>query len=343
LPVGSVYSDPRTEPKKTPGYRLLLQPAFDIMPLSFTARIPERLRHERTSTVQINVGKHCNQACAHCHVDAGPNRTERMTGLTADRILAVLSQSPEVRTVDITGGAPELNPEFRRLVRAAHRLGLHIIDRCNLTVLTVPGQEDTAAFLAENQVEVVASLPCYSSDNVDRQRGKGVFAKSIEGMRRLNAEGYGEGGLPLHLVYNPLGPVLPPPQEDLEKDYRHRLRADFGITFTNLLTLTNMPIARFRAQLEKSGQLAMYQALLEDAFNPQTLPGLMCRSQVSVSWDGRLYDCDFNQMLEIPCARKATLWDIQDFGELDQTPIALDQHCFGCTAGAGSSCGGALT
>jgi radical SAM/Cys-rich protein len=313
------------------------------MPRSFTERVGRPLHHGRTSTVQINVGKHCNQACAHCHVDAGPNRTERMTGSTADRLLEVLAHSPDVQTIDITGGAPELNPEFRRLVRDARARGLHVIDRCNLTVLTVPGQEDTAAFLAENQVEVIASLPCYSPKNVDQQRGKGVFAKSIEGMRRLNAEGYGAGGRPLHLVYNPLGPVLPPPQSDLAKDYHRRLLEDFGVTFSGLFTLTNMPIARFRYQLEKSGQLDAYQCVLEEAFNPQTLPGLMCRSQISVSWDGRLYDCDFNQMLEIPCTKSATLWDLQDFKELDQAPITVAQHCFGCTAGAGSSCGGALT
>lgn len=312
---------------------------------AFEDRIGRPLRRTAATIVQINVGKHCNQACTHCHVEAGPNRTERMTGATVDRILHLLERSPGVQTVDITGGAPELNPHFRRLVQAARARGLHVIDRCNLTVLTVPGQHDTAEFLAEHQVEVVASLPCYSAKNVEEQRGKGVFAKSIEGLRTLNALGYASPeGPALNLVYNPNGAFLPPPQVSLAADYRTRLWDDFGVRFTELYTITNMPIARFRAQLERGGKLEGYQRVLEDAFNPETVDGLMCRSQLSISWDGRLFDCDFNQMLEIPCPTTAkTLWDIDTLGALDRSAIAVDSHCFGCTAGAGSSCGGALS
>jgi len=314
-------------------------------PHSFRDRVGGTLRHESTTTVQVNVGKHCNQACAHCHVDAGPHRTERMTAATIDRLLAVLSRSPQVHTVDITGGAPEMNAEFRRLVLASLSLGLHVIDRCNLTVLSLPGQEDTPTFLAENRVEVIASLPCYSAKNVEAQRGRGVFSKSIEGLRRLNDAGYAQPGGPiLNLVYNPLGPCLPPRQDQLATEYRIRLREDFGIQFNDLFTLTNMPLARFRVQLEKRGQLAAYLELLESAYNEETVPGLMCRAQVSVSWDGKLYDCDFNQMLDLQyVSSQATLWEIEHFGALDQNPIALATHCFGCTAGAGSSCGGSLS
>lgn len=311
---------------------------------SFRDRIGTELRRVAATTVQVNVGKHCNQACTHCHVEAGPLRKERMTGATVDRIIALLRRSPDVQTVDITGGAPELNPHFRRLVVAARERGLHVIDRCNLTILLEPGQEDTADFLAENGVEVIASLPCYSAKNVEQQRGKGVFAKSIEGLRALNALGYASAeGPALNLVYNPNGAFLPPSQAGLAADYHTRLWEDFGVRFSDLFTITNMPIARFEAQLARSGGLEAYQQLLEEAFNPSTVDGLMCRTQLSISWDGRLFDCDFNQMLEISCpTQQKTVWDIEAFSALDRQPIALAAHCFGCTAGAGSSCGGAI-
>ncbi len=267
-----------------------------------------------------------------------------MTGDTADRIIALLANSPGIQTVDITGGAPELNAHFRRLVLAARRLGLHVIDRCNLTILAEPGQEDTAAFLADNDVNVVASMPCYSSKNVEQQRGKGVFAKSIEGLRRLNALGYaGPDGPDLDLVYNPNGAFLPPSQTALTADYRTRLWQDFGVRFTDLFTITNMPIARFRTHLVRTGRLEEYQQLLEEAFNPATVEGLMCRTHISISWDGRLYDCDFNQMLDLPTTiPQNTVWDIDHFGTLNEALITVASHCFGCTAGAGSSCGGSL-
>jgi radical SAM/Cys-rich protein len=260
------------------------------------------LRRGETTTLQINVGKRCNQACHHCHVEAGPKRTEIMPFHVAKRVLEILANSPTVHTVDITGGAPELNPNFRFLVEESRRLGGHVIDRCNLTVLYEPGMEDLADFLAENEVEIVASLPCYTAANVDKQRGHGVFEKSIAALRDLNRLGYGLANSPLslNLVYNPLGPSVPPPQERLEGDYKRELRSRFAIEFHRLYTLTNMPIKRFAAFLEQNGKSAEYMSLLVNHFNPETVSGLMCRSLVSVGWDGNLYDCDFNQMLEIP-------------------------------------------
>ncbi len=299
-------------------------------------------------TLQVNVGKLCNQACHHCHVEAGPNRRERMTARTAERVLEVLAASPSVETVDLTGGAPELNPQFRALVRSARVFGKTVIDRCNLTVLFEPGQEDTPQFLAEQRVRVVASLPCYTRENVEAQRGRGVFAKSIRALRALNDLGYAKReDLVLDLVYNPLGPSLPPPQHELEAQYRDELLELFGVRFCNLLTLTNMPIKRFAQMLDREGRHAEYLSLLVAHFNPVTLPGLMCRDTISVGWDGALYDCDFNQMLEIPLARGAagtprTVFELSDCSMLANRPIATAAHCFGCTAGSGSSCGGAL-
>jgi len=304
-----------------------------------------RLARRLPTTLQVNVGKRCNQACHHCHVEAGPKRTERMPAEVADRVLVVLARNPQIAVVDVTGGAPELNPHFRRIVAEARRLGRRVIDRCNLTVLLEPGQEDLAAFLAAHQIDVVASLPCYGRENVDRQRGAGVFERSIAALRRLNGLGYGRPGsaLRLDLVYNPVGAFLPPPQATLEADYRAHLRDDFGVEFHRLLTITNMPIKRFAEQLDRLGQTAAYQGLLVNHFNPDTLPDLMCRTLVSVGWDGRLYDCDFNQMLELPLAAPArTIFDLDDLATLAGAPIATASHCFGCTAGAGSSCGGAL-
>jgi len=306
------------------------------------------LHRDETTTVQVNVGKVCNQACHHCHVDAGPKRAERMNGSEIDRILALLARSPRVDLVDITGGAPELNAGFRDLVAGARGLRRRVIDRCNLTVLFEPGMTGLAEYLAANAVELVCSLPCYGEDNVDRQRGAGVFEKSIRALRLLNDLGYGRpgSGLSLHLVYNPLGPALPPPQATLEARYREELDARYGVSFDSLLTITNMPIQRFADQLVRQGAFGDYMGLLVNHFNPQTVRGLMCRTLVSVGYDGRLYDCDFNQMLEIPLARGAhalTTRDIESFAELDSLAIATADHCFGCTAGAGSSCSGAVT
>lgn len=296
-------------------------------------------------TVQVNMGKLCNQACLHCHVDAGPTKTrENMTEKTVERLLSLLQKS-EVETVDITGGAPELNPNFRSFVKALRGLNIHVMDRCNLTVLSEPGQEDTAAFLAEHQVEVVASLPCYSSDNVDAQRGDGVFKASIKGLQMLNALGYGSPkGPQLNLVYNPIGASLPPEQTLLEKDYKKRLQEDFGIAFNHLYCITNMPIKRFLFDLKRQGKEAEYRQLLLDAFNPHSLDQLMCRQMVSVGWDGGLYDCDFNQMLQLPLGGWTTsIWDVEELDSLAGGHIAVGEHCFGCTAGSGSSCGGSLT
>jgi len=303
------------------------------------------LRRGPVRTLQVNVGLRCDLACHHCHVEAGPKRTEALAHRDAERILTLLERSPEVETLDLTGGAPELSPEFRFLVRGARALGRQVIDRCNLTVLFQPGQEDTAELLAANDVHVVASLPCYSRENVDRQRGRGVFGRSIEALRWLNRLGYAAPGtgLRLDLVYNPQGATLPPPEAELEAAYRAELDELFGIRFDRLLALTNMPIRRFAHALRREGRLEAYLDLLADHFHPETLPGLMCRYMVSVAWDGGLHDCDFNQMLEMPLGgRRRTIWDIEDLGALAGDPIATAPHCHGCTAGAGSSCGGAL-
>jgi radical SAM/Cys-rich protein len=297
------------------------------------------------STLQINVGKLCNQACHHCHVDAGPKRSEIMPQAVAERLLHLLEASPDVATVDITGGAPELNPHFRRLVTRSRELGRNVIDRCNLTVLLEPGMEGLTAFLAENSVEITASLPCYTAGTVDAQRGRGVFDKSIHALKTLNAAGYGKPGsnLILNLVYNPAGAVLPPDQSHLEAEYKAQLRDHFEIEFHHLFTITNMPISRFADTLHRGGNHDAYMTLLERSFNPATVPGLMCRTLVSVGWDGTLYDCDFNQMLEIGMGgHRLTVWDLEDFNHFAGNHIATANHCFGCTAGAGSSCGGAL-
>lgn len=301
------------------------------------------LQKAQITTVQVNVGRVCNQACQHCHVDAGPKRTESMSIATAERVLALLKSSDTVRTVDITGGAPELNPNFRSLVEESRAQNLHVIDRCNLTILLEPGFRDLPTFLAQNKVEVTASLPCYTRDNVDKQRGRGVFDKSIEALLLLNRLGYGiEPELTLNLVYNPLGASLPPLQEALEADYKRHLLEDFGIRFNRLFTITNMPIKRFADFLSRIERQESYLQLLFDHFNPDTVEHLMCRSLVSVGWDGQLYDCDFNQMLDIPTSRPVNIWDIDVFDDLAFEQIATAEHCFGCTAGAGSSCGGAL-
>jgi radical SAM/Cys-rich protein len=306
------------------------------------------LRRRSIDTLQVNLGYRCNQSCLHCHVNAGPNRTEQMDSETIDLVLEVM-RARRLGTLDVTGGAPELNPHFRRLVDGARRLGATVIDRCNLTILEEPGHEDLADFLAQHRVQIVASLPCYSRDNVDRQRGDGVFDKSIRALLKLNALGYGAGGvdLTLDLVYNPQGPSLPPPQAGLEQDYKHLLAENFGVRFNQLLTITNQPIARFGSTLISKGQFREYMALLRSAHRPENLPGVMCRSLVSVDWQGDLHDCDFNQMLGMPLradGRRFAVLHLRDLltRDLANNPIAVADHCYACTAGQGSSCGGAL-
>ena len=315
----------------------------DTLPLLDAIPFPP-LRRARLTTLQVNLGYRCNQACFHCHVNAGPNRTEAMTDETIDLVLAVLERR-RLGTLDVTGGAPELHPAFRRLVAAARDRGVRVIDRCNLTILLEPGQEDLAAFLAAHGVEVVASLPCYLEDNVDRQRGKGVFDKSIVALRRLNAAGYGDPrtGRVLNLVFNPQGPNLPPNQEALQADYKRILFERHGVVFNDLYALANMPIQRFGSTLISKEQFADYMALLEGAHRPDNLDGVMCRTLVSVDYEGYLHDCDFNQMLKLPLggAGRAHLRDLLD-NDLEGRRIRVAGHCFGCTAGQGSSCGGAL-
>lgn len=297
------------------------------------------------STLQVNLGYRCNLSCVHCHVNAGPQRTEMMDDDTV-AVLLQLIDSGRFASLDLTGGAPEMHPAFRRLVQAARAAGMEVIDRCNLTILLEPGYEDLAGFLAAQGVRIVASLPCYLEDNVDRQRGKGVYGKSIDALVQLNALGYGrEPGLVLDLVYNPVGAHLPPAQAALEQDYKRELAQRFGLVFNHLLTITNMPISRFGAVLLANGQFDDYMQLLRDNFNRQTLPGLMCRSTISVDYRGYLYDCDFNQMLDLPmhqhAGRRRHLTDLLASSMQGEAVVVAD-HCFGCTAGAGSSCGGAL-
>ena len=315
------------------------------LPLLVATDFPP-VRRAALQTLQVNLGYRCNQSCLHCHVNAGPNRTEAMDAATVDLVLAVL-KARRIETLDLTGGAPELNVHFRRLVAGARALGVKVIDRCNLTILSEPGQEDLADFLAAQGVEVVASLPCYSPANVDRQRGDGVFEASIAGLKRLNALGYGQAdsGRVLNLVYNPQGPVLPPPQQKLEADYKRELAAHFGIVFNRLYALTNMPIQRFGSTLVSKGSFASYMALLRGAYQAENLDTLMCRSTVSVDWQGDLYDCDFNQMLGLRARLKGRerpqLADLLD-EDPDGEAVHIADHCYGCTAGQGSSCGGAL-
>ena len=313
----------------------------DTRPLLLETDFPP-LGRLALDTLQVNLGYLCNLSCVHCHVNAGPTRTELMTAETVDQVLELLG-SANIKTLDLTGGAPELNPEFRRLVREARRQGVTVIDRCNLTVLFEPGQEDLAAFLAEQGVEIVASLPCYLETNVEQQRGKGVYGDSIRAIRALNELGYGEA-LRLNLVYNPVGPVLPPAQEALEADYKRELGERFGIRFNQLFTLANMPISRFGAVLLSQGRFTEYMTLLRDNYSEANLETVMCRSLVSVDWQGYLYDCDFNQMLDIPmlARERRHLRDLLRETNLVGEAIATGEHCYGCTAGQGSSCGGAL-
>lgn len=303
------------------------------------------LRATGITVFQINVGKLCNQTCRHCHVDAGPDRTESMSRETAELCIRALGKT-DIPTVDITGGAPELNPNFRWLVEQSRALGRHVMDRCNLSVLLLPSQADLAEFLAAHRVEIIASLPSYRAAQTDAQRGGGVFEKSIEGLQRLNALGYGkEGtGLLLNLVYNPVGAFLPPKQEAIEAQFRKELRARHGIEFNHLYTITNMPISRFLEFLVESGNYEGYMERLANAFNPTAAAGVMCRYTLSVGWDGTLYDCDFNQMLDLPVDHGAPNHIRHfDVARLTARQIVTRNHCYGCTAGSGSSCGGAVT
>jgi radical SAM/Cys-rich protein len=303
------------------------------------------LKRASPVTLQVNVGRRCDLACHHCHVEAGPKRRETLDARTAERILELLAREPLLSTLDLTGGAPELCAQFRPLVEGGRRLGREVIDRCNLTVLFEPGQADTARFLADHGVRIVASLPCYTRENVDQQRGRGVFGKSIEALRLLNGLGYGRVGSPLglDLVYNPLGASLPPEQSALEARYRSELRELFGIEFHHLFTITNVPVKRFAHALAREGREAEYLSLLVAHFNPATVPGLMCRHLISVSWEGELHDCDFNQMLGLPLGgRRRSVWDVESLCASEGEPIATGPHCHACTAGAGSSCGGTL-
>lgn len=315
-------------------------------------RSGKALVRNRLTDLQLNLGKLCNQACTHCHVEAGPTKTrENLSRETAERLIELVRLSDSLETVDLTGGAPEMNPEFRFLVETFRQQGLRVIDRCNLTILNEPGYGWVAGFLADQGVEVVASLPCYLEDNVDGQRGRGVFVRSIEALRLLNRLGYGQqgSGLTLNLVFNPTGPSLPPDQTTLERDYKRELETRFGIRFNRLLTITNMPIKRYARYLQKQGELKRYLELLAGSFNDLAVDRVMCRSLLSIAWDGVIYDCDFNQMTETAAHGASagneppTIWNIKSLEEFVGRSIAMADHCYGCTAGHGSGCSGATT
>lgn len=316
-----------------------------ILPLLQQSDFPPLCRG-KVDTLQLNLGYTCNQSCLHCHVNAGPNRKEQMSTETIAQVIELLKHG-QIRTLDLTGGAPELNPHFRHLVEQACTMGIHVIDRCNLTILFEPGQEHLAEFLAANKVEIVASMPCYQEENVDGQRGKGVYGTSIQALQRLNELGYGEEGsnLLLNLMYNPGGAYLPPAQEKLQADYKRELQQHYGIVFNQLLTLTNMPIQRFGSTLISRGEFDGYMQLLKDNYQPHNLTNVMCRNLVSVDWRGYLYDCDFNQILDLPLqqgtGQRLHIGEI-NLQQLEGNPISVAAHCYGCTAGQGSSCGGAL-
>ncbi len=304
------------------------------------------IQRGKLETLQVNMGYRCNQQCVHCHVNAGPKRTENMNGETADQLIHFIQHS-DIKKLDLTGGAPEMNGNFKRIVRAAHQKGIQIIDRCNLTILREPGFEWLGDFLAEHKVEVIASLPCYIKDNVDKQRGSGTFEASIEGLKQLNQLGYGKEatGLILNLMYNPQGPSLPPAQNELETAYKQHLKEEFSVEFNHLYTLTNMPIQRFGSMLISQDKFDDYMQLLHDNFKQENLDHVMCRSTISVDWQGLLYDCDFNQMLklsaELTNSEHTHITQLADI-QLEGKPIMVKDHCYGCTAGQGSSCGGAL-
>lgn len=312
----------------------------------------QTLTRKAPEILQVNVGKMCNITCVHCHVNAGPGRKEIMTLDTVDKILDWLKDASQIHTVDLTGGAPEMNPHFKHFVREARRMGKKVIDRCNLVILSEPGYEEYAEFLAEQKVEIVASLPCYSSENVEEQRGQGVFDRSIAGLQELNALGYGiDPELTLNLVYNPNGAFLPGDQAELEAEYKRELKRAFDIVFNSLFAITNIPIARYSSYLKRNKMLDEYMQLLIDNFNPQSVNGLMCRDTINVGWEGEVYDCDFNQQLKLQLADKGEeadvadlklhAWDV-DLVRFEKLPIKTGSHCFGCTAGSGSSCGGTV-
>ncbi len=316
------------------------------LPLLETTDFPE-IKRDSLETLQVNLGYRCNQSCLHCHVNAGPNRKEQMNLQTINHIISFL-KTHNIKRLDLTGGAPELNPYFRYLVESARNQNVHVIDRCNLTILQEPGQEDLAEFLAHNKVEVVASMPCYLQENVDSQRGKGTYEKSINALKKLNDLGYGKAnsGLELNLMYNPGGPYLPPGQEILQQDYKRELKNQYNIIFNNLYTLTNMPILRFGSMLVSKGEFDNYMETLKDAYLEHNLQTVMCRSLISIDWQGYVYDCDFNQMLELPLKtenKNRTHIKELNFNKLANNNIVIADHCYGCTAGQGSSCSGALS
>ncbi len=317
---------------------------LDSRPLLLNTNFPPVQRNQ-LEILQVNLGYKCNLSCVHCHVNAGPTRTELMGENTIDLLLAFIDQH-KIKVLDVTGGAPEMNPHFRELVTEARARGVEVIDRCNLTILLEPGYEDMAEFLAEQKVTITASLPCYLEENVEKQRGKGVYSDSIKALQLLNRIGYGtEPGLSLNLVYNPVGPVLPPDQHSLEIDYKRELQLRFGVVFNQLFVITNMPISRFGSVLMSHGQLDQYVQLLKDNFSLANLETVMCRNLISIDWQGYVYDCDFNQMLDLPLIvsdkSRIHIRELMD-RSLEGNPIVTGEHCFGCTAGQGSSCGGAL-
>jgi radical SAM/Cys-rich protein len=343
-----VTRDKQRNPAADAVHRLtILQPGQQHRPFedALAASGLHPLRATGMEVLQINLGKLCNMTCTHCHVDAGPARREVMTRETAEACLAALACTG-IPVLDLTGGAPEMNPHFRWLVQEARRLDRHVIDRCNLTILRAPGYTDLPEFLAEHRVEIVASLPCYLEENVDAQRGNHAFTRSLEVLRHLNELGYGEpgAGLRLTLVYNPVGTALPPPQIDLEGAYRRELASRYGIVFNRLFTITNMPIGRFLDHLHETGKYDEYMERLIGAYNPAAAAGVMCRTTLSVDWEGRLYDCDFNQMLGVTVRRELPQ-SIREFASeaFARRLITTGQHCYGCTAGAGSGCRGAIT
>ena len=323
---------------------------LDTKPLLMDTDFPP-IQRSQTQILQVNLGYLCNLSCTHCHVNAGPKRTELMSWETIEHVLAYIDAHP-VQLLDLTGGAPEMNPQFKELVLAARERGIHVIDRCNLTILEEPGYEDMAEFLAQQQVKIVASLPCYAEQNVNEQRGKGVYQESIAALKKLNTLGYGDKSeLQLDLVYNPNGTFLPPNQKALEADYKRTLRDEHGIIFNQLLTITNMPISRFGSMLLSKGLYEEYIQLLKDNFSQRNLDAVMCKTLLSIDWQGYVYDCDFNQMLELPLqyrtdtiASDRTRTHLKDLigTDLQGEPIIIGEHCYGCTAGQGSSCGGAL-
>ena len=316
----------------------------DTLPLLNNDKFP-RIHRGKVETLQINLGYLCNQACLHCHVNAGPTRKEQMTLDTIEEIVQLID-NVKPKMVDLTGGAPELNVHFKYLVTEITKRRISIIDRCNLTILSEPGQEDLTQFLSKHKVIVTASLPCYSEENVNSQRGDGVFDRSIDGLRQLNGAGYGKGNpdLQLHLVYNPIGASLPPPQKTLEKEYKQHLSENYGVSFDSLLTITNMPIKRFGSTLISRGEFESYLQLLESSYQEKNLESVMCKTLLSIDWEGYVYDCDFNQMLGLPFGDTEKKTHVRDLkmAETEGNPIAVRDHCFGCTAGNGSSCSGAM-